>query len=64
MSIQMSAPILESHQQVGDSTQAPNVMQKNTHATARKEHLKCKLELTGPQMKAPRSCDHPRCLFE
>ena len=60
----MSAPILESHKHVGDSTQAREVRQENTHATARKEYRKCKQKLTGLQIKAPRSCDHPCCLVE
>jgi len=60
----MSVPILESHWQVGDSTQAREEIQENTHATARKEYRKCKQKLTGLQIKEPRSCDHPRCLVE
>ena len=60
----MSAPILESHKHVGDSTQAREVRQANTHAAARKEYRKGKQKLTGLQIKAPRRCDHPCCLVE
>jgi len=38
MSILMSAPILEGHQQLGDSTQAREVIPENSHATARSEY--------------------------
>jgi len=64
MSIKMSAPILESHKHVGDFTQAREVRQENTHAAATKENRNCKHKLTGLQIKAPRSCDHPCCLVE
>jgi len=60
----MSAPILESHLHVGESTQAREVRQENTHASARKEYRKCKQKLTGLQIKAPRRCDYPCCLVE
>jgi len=43
----MWALILESHQQVGDTTKPQDFIQENTHATARKEYLKCKQKLTG-----------------